>query len=54
MFGATENPSPLLQIVEQEIAMNVSGNVSIVIDHYKDISALRSILKVGFLFSDFR
>lgn len=46
VFGATDNPSPLLQIVEQEIAMNVSGNVSIVIDRYKDISALRSVLKV--------
>ncbi|XP_061198096.1 uncharacterized protein LOC133206181 [Saccostrea echinata] len=46
VFGATDNPSPLLQIVEQEIAMNVSGNVSVVIDRYKDISALRSVLKV--------
>ena len=46
IFGGGDNPSPLLEIVEQELAWRAIGNVDVFIDGLRDISALRNVLKV--------
>ena len=46
VFGGADNPSPLLEIVEQELAWRAVGNVDVFIDGLRDISALRNVLKV--------
>ena len=45
LFGE-DNPSPLLQIVEQELAMNAVGDVSVFIESEDDLSILRNVIKV--------
>lgn len=46
VYDPMDNPSPLLNILEQEMAMRVSGNVSVYIENNGDISRLNQILKV--------
>lgn len=46
LFSGADNPSPLLEIVEQELAWRAEGKVDVFIDSLRDISALRNILKV--------
>ena len=50
LFGGADNPSPLLEIVEQELAWRAEGNVDVYIENAKDISALRNVIKVRGLF----
>ena len=47
LFGGSDNPSPLLEIVEQELAWRAEGKVDVFIDGTRDISALRDVLKVS-------
>ena len=47
IFGGADNPSPLLEIVEQELAWRAEGKVDVFIDGLRDISALRNVLKVA-------
>ena len=46
IFGGADNPSPLLEIVEQELAWRAEGKVDVFIDGPRDVSALRNVLKV--------
>lgn len=46
VYDPMDNPSPLLNILEQEMAIRVSGNVSVYIENNGDISRLNQILKV--------
>ena len=46
LFGGADNPTPLLEIVEQELAWQANGTVHVYIDGNKDVSALRNSLKV--------
>ena len=47
LFGSGDNPSPLFEIVEQELAWRAEGEVQVFIDGNRDISALRNVLKVS-------
>ena len=47
VFDGHDNPSPLLEIVEQQIAKQAKGNVTVYIENIRDISALRNVLKVS-------
>ena len=49
IFGGADNPTPLLEIVEQELAWRAEGKVDVFIDGLRDISALRNVLKVHIL-----
>ncbi|XP_061168900.1 uncharacterized protein LOC133178168 [Saccostrea echinata] len=46
LYDPADNPSPLLDILEQEMAMRVSGNVSVYIESNGDVSKLNHILKI--------
>lgn len=46
LFGGADNPSPLLEIVEQELAWRAEGNVDVYIENAKDVNALRNVLKI--------
>lgn len=46
LFGGADNPSPLLEIVEQELAWRAEGKVDVYIETAKDINALRNVIKV--------
>jgi len=46
MFGGSDNPNPLLEITEQELAMAASGVVDVYIETIQDLSALKNIIKV--------
>ncbi|XP_056020825.1 uncharacterized protein LOC125651534 isoform X3 [Ostrea edulis] len=46
VYDPMDNPSPLLDLLEQEMAMRVSGNVSIYIERNGDISKLNHIIKI--------
>ena len=45
VFGV-DNPSPLFDILEQELAYRAEGHVDVFIDGTKDIAALSNVLKV--------
>lgn len=47
LFGGADNPSPLLEIVEQELAWRAEGQVEVYIQDAKDINSLRNTIKVG-------
>lgn len=51
VYDPMDNPSPLLNILEQEMAMRVSGNVSVYIENNGDISRLNQILKILMVFN---
>lgn len=51
IFDAAANPSPLLEIVEQELAWRAEGTVSVFIDGMTDITALRNVLKILMIFN---
>lgn len=47
LFNNEDNPSPLLELVGQELAMQTSGIVKVYIDTLGDISRIRNVLKVS-------
>lgn len=51
MFGGADNPSPLLEIVEQELAWRAEGNADIYIENAKDINALRNVIKILMMYN---
>ncbi|XP_060568332.1 uncharacterized protein LOC132726934 [Ruditapes philippinarum] len=51
LFGGADNPSPLLEIVEQELAWRAEGNVDVYIENAKDISALRNVIKILMMYN---
>ncbi|KAL3857350.1 hypothetical protein ACJMK2_012026 [Sinanodonta woodiana] len=51
LFSNENNPSPLLEIVHQELAMHASGVVKVYIDTQRDLSILRAVLKVLMVFN---
>lgn len=46
LFAVNRNPTPLLELVSQEMAYRAKGKVILYIEDEKDIYALRNILKV--------
>ncbi|XP_062572080.1 uncharacterized protein LOC134234049 [Saccostrea cucullata] len=46
LYDPADNPCPLLDILEQEMAMRVSGNVSVYIESNGDVSKLNHIFKI--------
>ncbi len=46
MFSSDRNPTPLLELVEQEMAYRVSGKVKVFIEHQADLRDIRAIVKV--------
>ncbi|XP_062573122.1 uncharacterized protein LOC134235056 isoform X2 [Saccostrea cucullata] len=46
LFTPEDNPSPLLEIISQEMAIRASGVVRVFLDSSKDLSNLRHVLKV--------
>ncbi|KAK3589129.1 hypothetical protein CHS0354_017095 [Potamilus streckersoni] len=51
LFSNENNPSPLLELVHQELAMHASGVVKVYIDNQRDLSILRTVLKVLMVFN---
>lgn len=49
LFSADINPTPLLELVAQEMAFRAKGKVTVYIEAEKDTYALRNVLKVIFL-----
>ena len=49
LFSGEDNPTPLLQLAAQEMAIRASGVVRVYVDSERDISMMRNILKVGFV-----
>ena len=47
LFSSEQNPVPILELVEQEMAYRASGKVKVFIEDDKDVSSLRHVLKVG-------
>lgn len=55
LFAVEDNPSPLLEIVSQELAIRAVGTVRVFVDNYRDIMVLRNVLKVKtFLFKKYK
>ncbi|OWF46932.1 uncharacterized protein LOC110454960 [Mizuhopecten yessoensis] len=46
LFGPCDNPSPVLDLLEQEMAYRVRGHVRVYIETNDDLSALDQILKI--------
>ncbi|XP_021358220.1 uncharacterized protein LOC110453568 [Mizuhopecten yessoensis] len=46
LFGPGDNPSPLLDMLEQEMAYRVRGHVRVYIETKDDLSALDQVLKI--------
>ncbi|XP_041349226.1 uncharacterized protein LOC121368556 [Gigantopelta aegis] len=46
LFSSEQNPVPILELVEQEMAYRASGKVKVFIEEDKDVSSLRHVLKV--------
>ena len=46
LFSADINPTPLLELVAQEMAFRAKGKVRVYIEAEKDTYALRNVLKV--------
>ncbi|XP_061188851.1 uncharacterized protein LOC133197027 [Saccostrea echinata] len=51
LYDPVDNPSPLPDILEQEMAMRVSGNVSVYIESSGDISKLNHLLKILMIYN---
>lgn len=51
LFGGADNPSPLLEIVEQELAWRAEGKVDVYIETAKDINALRNTIKILMMYN---
>jgi hypothetical protein len=49
LFAADVNPTPLLEVVAQELAYRAKGKVTVYIEADSDIYSLRNILKVSFV-----
>lgn len=46
LFSSDINPTPVLEIISQEVAYAAKGKVKVFIEAEKDIYALRNVLKV--------
>ncbi|KAL4222201.1 hypothetical protein ACF0H5_018238 [Mactra antiquata] len=51
LFGGGDNPSPLLEIVEQELAWRAEGHVDVYVENAKDVNALRNVLKILMMYN---
>jgi hypothetical protein len=47
LFAADINPTPLLEIIAQEMATRAKGKVTVYIEAEKDIYSIRNVLKVS-------
>ncbi|XP_029651547.1 LOW QUALITY PROTEIN: uncharacterized protein LOC115224777 [Octopus sinensis] len=52
LFGGDDNPSPLLEILEQELAMRASGKVIVFLETDKDVDVLRNVLKILMIYNN--
>ena len=46
LYDGRTNPSPLVDLIEQDMAIRAEGEVKIYIDYERDISALKRVIKV--------
>ncbi|XP_033749025.1 uncharacterized protein LOC117333712 [Pecten maximus] len=46
LFGPGDNPSPVLDMLEQEMAYRVKGHIRVYIETIDDLSALEQVLKI--------
>ncbi|XP_062588036.1 uncharacterized protein LOC134249705 [Saccostrea cucullata] len=51
VYDPVDNPSPLPDILEQEMAMRVAGNVSVYIESSGDVSKLNHLLKILMIYN---
>ena len=47
LYEGTNNPSPIIDLVEQEMAFRAQGVVHVYIEYEKDLSALKKVVKVS-------
>ncbi|KAH3802556.1 uncharacterized protein LOC127837090 [Dreissena polymorpha] len=51
IFGGADNPSPLLEIVEQELAWRAVGNVDVYLESAKDVNSLRNTIQILLMYN---
>ncbi|XP_052242741.1 uncharacterized protein LOC127852795 [Dreissena polymorpha] len=51
IFGGADNPSPLLEIVEQELAWRAVGNVDVYLESAKDVNSLRNTIQILMMYN---
>ena len=47
LFDGRTNPSPLIDLIEQDMAMRAEGEVNVFIDYERDITSLKRAIKVS-------
>ncbi|XP_014775101.2 uncharacterized protein LOC106872581 [Octopus bimaculoides] len=52
LFGGDDNPSPLMELLEQELAMRASGKVIVFLETDKDVDVLRNVLKILMIYNN--
>ena len=53
LFEGTNNPNPIIDMVEQEMAFRAQGKVHVYLEYERDLSALKKVVKVSVcLFTD--
>ena len=51
LYEGTNNPSPIIDLVEQEMAFRAQGVVHVYIEYEKDFSALKKVVKILMAFN---
>ncbi|XP_060074378.1 uncharacterized protein LOC132554096, partial [Ylistrum balloti] len=51
LFGPSDNPSPVLDMLEQEMAYRVRGHIRVYIETNDDLSALEQVLKIVMVYN---
>ncbi|XP_052773072.1 uncharacterized protein LOC128211950 [Mya arenaria] len=51
LFGGADNPSPLLEIVEQELAWRAVGEVDVFLESAKDVNSLRNTIQILMMYN---
>lgn len=46
LYDSTNNPSPIIDLIEQEMAMRAEGEVHVYVEYERDLSALKKVVKV--------
>ena len=51
LYDGRTNPSPLIDLIEQDMAMRAEGEVHVYIDYERDITALKRVIKVRYIWN---
>lgn len=46
LYDANTNPSPIIDLIEQEMAMRAEGEVHVYLEYERDLSSLKKVVKV--------